>query len=96
MITSVLEEKETGIADCDFGNGRAWDEAGDDKELRPRPKATFRKMLIFSFCGSMLLGFSFSFPLVVLASTASSSTMCGVGGSFLDRVAVRSNVDRSF
>lgn len=67
-------------------------------ESRLRRKATFRKMLIFS-CGSTFLGLSFSFPLVVLAKAASSSTMCGVGGSFLDRVAVRrlcSSVDRSF
>lgn len=26
MRTSVLEEEEPGIADCDFGEGRAWDD----------------------------------------------------------------------
>ena len=33
MRASVLEEEEPGIADCDFGDGRAWDDvckAGDD------------------------------------------------------------------
>lgn len=33
MRTSVLEEEEPGVADCDFGDGRAWDDvckAGDD------------------------------------------------------------------
>lgn len=101
MTTSALEEEEPGIADCDFGDGKALDDVcktGDDRESRPRPKATFREMLIFS-CGSMFLGISFSFPLVVLANTASSSTMCGERGTFLERVAVRrlsSSVDRNF
>ena len=98
MTTSVLEEEEPGIV----GDGRAWEDvckAGDDRESRRRPKVTFRKILIFSICGSMFLGLSFSFPLVVLANTATSSTMCGVGGSFFDRVAVRrlrSSVERNF
>ena len=103
MTSSAVEaEEEPGIADCDFGDGRAWDDvcnAGDDKDSRPRPKVTFRKMLIFPLCGSMFLGLSFSFPLVVPANAASSSTMSGVGGSFFDRVAVRklcSSVDRNF
>ena len=101
MTTSVLEEEEPGITDCDFGDARVWDDVCKAGESRPRPKATFRKMLVFSICGSVrsVLGLSFSFPLVVLANAASSSTMCGVGGSFLDCVAVRrlcSNVDQNF
>jgi hypothetical protein len=35
MRASVLEEEEPGIADCDFGDGRAWDDvckAGDDSD----------------------------------------------------------------
>jgi hypothetical protein len=121
MRTSVLEEEELGIADCDFGDGRdvacgndgvislvwlatlpfklTWTSLAGvlfGRESQPRRKATFRKMLIVSLCGSMFLSLSFSFPLVVLAS---SSTMCGVGGSFFDHVAVRrlcSSVDRNF
>lgn len=71
-------------------------------ELGSRPsrrKVTFRIMFSLSLCGdSTSLGFSFSFPFSVLPNTASSSTMPGVTGNFLDRVAVRrpcSSVDRN-
>lgn len=69
-------------------------------ESRPdRWKVTFRNIFILSLHGgSISLGFSLSFPLAVLANAASSSTIYGVGGSFLDRVAVRilcSSVDRN-
>lgn len=69
-------------------------------DSRPRRKLTFRIMFVLSLrVGTMSLGFSFSFPLAVLASAANSSTRYGgVGGSFFDRVAVRrlcSSVDRN-